>query len=226
VSADEAPDARQQAEDAVTDSTATDSTDAPPDERLPVETEHVSLLPKPLLAVAIGLPVLLVAGVAAVGLVLGASGTSDPAAPSADRAGPLGLVSVPAPAAGSPECADLVSTLPVSLLSNEVVLERREIAEPAPVGAVAWGSAERDPVVLRCGLDRPGELTPTSALRVVSDVQWLQVEGEGASTWYAVDRVVYVALTVPDDAGTGPLQDVSTALRDRLASRPVDTGGS
>ncbi|MGM1064644.1 DUF3515 domain-containing protein [Saccharothrix sp. Mg75] len=189
------------------------------------EPEPASLLPRPLLAVALGLPALLAAGVAAVGLFLGAGGKDDPADPSVDRSGPVALVPVPAPGAGSGECAALVSALPMQLLSNGATLSRRELAAPAPPGAVAWGDAAHEPIVLRCGLDRPADLTPTSTLRTISDVDWLVLSEGATSTWYAVDRPVYVALTVPSDAGTGPLQDISTTIRDALAKGPVDTQG-
>lgn len=75
-------------------------------------------------------------------------------------------------------------------------------------------------MVLRCGLDRPAELTPTAQLRVVNGVQWLEVPGEGTATWYAVDRPVFVALTIPGDAGTGPLQDLSTLIGSKLKPQP------
>ncbi|ROP40633.1 DUF3515 domain-containing protein [Saccharothrix texasensis] len=187
------------------------------------EPEPASLLPRPLLVVALGLTALLVVGVAAAGLVLG--GRDDAADPSAVRTGPVALVPVPAPKAGSAECAALLGALPAQLLSGGVTLPRRELAAPAPAGALAWGDERHEPVVLRCGLDRPGDLTPTSQLRIISDVQWLEVSDGGSATWYVVDRPVYVALTVPSDAGTGPLQDVSTTIRDTLAKGPVDTKG-
>lgn len=189
------------------------------------EPEPTSLLPRPLLAVAIGLPALLAAGVAAVGLFLGTGGKEDPAGPTPDRSGPVALVPVPAPKAESEECGALLSKLPMQLVSNSVQMPRRELAAPAPAGAVAWGDAKHEPIVLRCGLDRPGELTQTSQLRVISDVQWLEVSQAGASTWYVVDRPAYVALTVPADAGTGPLQDISTTIRDTLPAVPIDTVG-
>ncbi|GGP47296.1 DUF3515 domain-containing protein [Saccharothrix coeruleofusca] len=179
------------------------------------EPEPTSPLPKPLLALAIGLPALLAAGVAAVGLFLGA-GKDDPAAPAADHTGPLALVPVPAPQAESERCQALLSALPMQLVSNGDTLPRRELAAPAPAGALAWGDAEHEPLVLRCGLDRPADLTPTSELREISAVRWLEVSEGGQSTWYVVDREVYVALTVPSEAGTGPLQDISTTIRDTL----------
>ncbi|TNC20310.1 DUF3515 domain-containing protein [Amycolatopsis alkalitolerans] len=133
--------------------------------------------------------------------------------------GPLALAAVPAPQAGSAECAALVPALPAQLISNGATLNRREIAEPAPPATVAWGAP--DAIVLRCGLDRPTELTPTSQLRVVSGVQWLPVEGQGSSTWYLVDRNVYAGLTVPDSAGTGPLQMVSDTVAKTLKPVPL-----
>lgn len=132
------------------------------------EPEPTPALPRPLLVVAVGLPALLAAGVAAAGLFFGAGVKDDP---------------------------------------------------------VAWGDAEHDPVVLRCGLDRPAELKPDSQLRSISDVQWIEVSEGGSTTWFVVDRPVYVALTVPSDSGTGPLQDVSTTVRDSLAARQVDAVG-
>ncbi|MBW4716634.1 DUF3515 domain-containing protein [Saccharothrix obliqua] len=190
------------------------------------EPEPTPLLPRPLLAVAVGLPALLAAGVAAVGLFLGTGGQEQPADPSSDRSGPLALVPVPAPRAEADECRGLLSKLPMQLVSNGATLPRRELASPAPPGAVAWGDARHEPIVLRCGLDRPGDLTPTSSLRVISDVQWLEITEGGNATWYVVDRPVYVALTVPSDAGTGPLQDISTTVRDALPAVPLDTKGS
>lgn len=138
---------------------------------------------------------------------------------STDTAGPLPLVPVPAPFAASPGCTTLLGAVPTELTSNGKSLKVRELAAPAPPATVAWGTD--DPLVLRCGLNRPPELTPTAALRLVNGVQWLQVPGEGASTWYVVDREVYAALTVPDSAGTGPLQTISDTVAAKLPAKPL-----
>ncbi|MBB5955461.1 hypothetical protein FHS29_002042 [Saccharothrix tamanrassetensis] len=190
------------------------------------EPEPTPLLPRPLLAVAVGLPALLAAGVAAVGLFLGTGGQDEPADPTSARSGPVALVPVPAPKAEGEECQALQSKLPMQLVSNGATLPRRELAAPAPPGAVAWGDTRHDPIVLRCGLDRPAALTPGSTLRVVSDVQWLEITEGTTATWYVVDRPAYIALTIPSDAGTGPLQDISTTVRDTLPTTPVDTRGN
>lgn len=183
------------------------------------QQESKSALSRPQFA-AVGLAVLLAIGVAALGLVLGTGGRTEDVP---GRTGPLALVSIDAPSAGSPDCTSLIEKLPAGLPSGKDVLPRREIASPAPPATVAWGDAQHDPVILRCGLPRPAELSATSQLRVISDVQWLQLPGSGSSTWVIVDRGAYIALTVPDDAGTGPLQDISTTVRDLLPKQPVKT---
>lgn len=167
--------------------------------------------PRLLIVIAAVLAAGLAVAVAVFGLL---SPGTRPVAPA-----PLPLVSVPAPQAGNPSCAALIGKLPQTLTSNGAPLPRRELAAPAPPAALAWG--ETDPVVVRCGLDRPPELAPTTSLRVVNGTQWLQVPGEGTSTWYAVDRDVYVAVTLPDTAGTGPLQEISETISTTLPARPL-----
>jgi uncharacterized protein DUF3515 len=170
-------------------------------------------------AVGVVLAGLLVAGVITLGLVYGSS--DDPP----ERTGPVAVVPVPAPAATSEDCVRLAKDLPGTLPSGDRRLERATLAEPAPAGAVAWTDRRSDPVVLRCGLEKPAELTSTTNLRFLSGVAWLPVEGTGKTTWYAVDRPVYVAMTVPTDAGTGPLQDISAAITRALSPTPIRTGG-
>jgi hypothetical protein len=79
--------------------------------------------------------------------------------------------------------------------------------------------------VLRCGLTRPAELTPTAALLEVNGVRWLELNDGRPDpvviSWVAVDRPVYVVLTVPPDAGSGPLQAVADAVRTTLPAAPV-----
>lgn len=173
------------------------------------------------LGVTVALAGLLVLGVIVLARVLGTGADPAPAAnttpvppttPTAPRTGPVALVPVEAPDAGSPVCTALTAALPVELTSGSARLRRLPLAQPAPPAASAWGDGQGDPVVLRCGLSRPPELTATAQLREISGVRWLPVEGERATTWYAVDRPVYVALTVPRGTGTGVLQGVSEVV--------------
>jgi Protein of unknown function (DUF3515) len=176
------------------------------------ETSTTGAPPRRLILLAAAIAVVFAAGVAVLGLI--ARSTSDQPGNA-----PLAVVGVSAPRADSQDCAKLTGALPAELISNGAELTRRTLAQPAPPATVAWG--EPDAIVLRCGLDRPQELTPTSQLRVVSGVQWLPVEGPGSSTWYVVDRAVYLALTVPDSAGTGPLQQISDTVAAALPAVPL-----
>jgi hypothetical protein len=47
---------------------------------------------------------------------------------------------------------------------------------------------------------------------------------DGRSTWFAVDRTVYVALTLPPGSGPAPIQAVSSAIAAALESAPADPG--
>jgi uncharacterized protein DUF3515 len=189
------------------------------------------LSPPVLLAVA--LPLLLAIAVAALAIGArvrgvegaGLAGDRPVAAQEAPpETGPLALAPVDAPDAAGPECAALLAALPEALPAGGGPLPARPLADPAPVGARAWTAAPL-PAVLRCGLTRPAELAPDSALLEVNGVQWLRLDDAASepvvSSYVAVDRPVYVVLTVPLDAGSGPLQAVADAVRTTLPATAV-----
>ncbi|WP_308259256.1 DUF3515 domain-containing protein [Pseudonocardia sp. H11422] len=180
---------------------------------------------RPAVIVAITLPVLLAVVVAAIGITVrirGIDGADTTAAPPADT-GPLAVAPVDAPGAGGSECAALLAAVPAELPGDDDVLPSRPLAEPTP-GVLAWAASPR-PVVLRCGLPRPAELNPTSALLEINGVRWLQLTdtapGSVLTTYVAVDRPVYVVLTAPSTVGSGPLQAVSDAVRETLPATAV-----
>jgi hypothetical protein len=134
--------------------------------------------------------------------------------------GQLELAAVPAPAAEDADCARLLAALPEQLDGGELgMLDRRQLRTPAPAGAAGWGEP---PVVLRCGLDRPAELTATSRLLGVSGVQFLEIPSGDMSTWIAVDRPVYVAVALPPSSGSGPLQQLAAVIAGTLPQHGVD----
>jgi Protein of unknown function (DUF3515) len=133
---------------------------------------------------------------------------------------PLRLAVVPAPAADSADCVRLLAALPEKLDGGELgALERRQLHVPVPASAAAWGEP---PVVLRCGLGRPADLTPTSRLLSVSGVQFLEIQGNGMNTWVAVDRPVYVAVALPSTIGSAPLQQITTVISKTLPRQDVN----
>ncbi|WP_245695731.1 DUF3515 domain-containing protein [Actinopolyspora saharensis] len=185
-------------------------------------------LPKGVLIVAVSLGVLLALGVAALGVLRGGTtsetGRADAGASSSSPragSGPLALPPVEAPEAESAACRKVLDALPAELSVDDASVPRRELARPAPAGAVAWGDDEHSPITVRCGITAPAELTKTSELMNVSGVDWLPVSSGGNTSWIAVDRPVYVALTASDRIGLGPVQKLSEALRGTLPKREV-----
>ncbi|OBC02191.1 DUF3515 domain-containing protein [Mycobacterium sp. 852002-40037_SCH5390672] len=141
----------------------------------------------------------------------------------------VAVPAVPAPQADGAACRALVGALPQRLGDYQ----RAPLEQPAPQGAAAWraGPPDSDPVVLRCGLDRPAEFVLGSPIQVVDRVQWFQVSSEqqsagdaGRSTWYAVDRGVYVALTLPTGSGPTPIQRISDVIDRSIPAAPIDPG--
>ena len=149
------------------------------------------------------------------------------------RAGPPGqrpvaIATVPAPKADTAECRALFDALPQQLGDYR----RAAAADPAPAGAAAWqATADGEPVILRCGLDRPAGFVVGSPIQVVDAVQWFGVgeagagsdpADKGASTWFAVDRAVYVALTLPQGSGPTPIQAISEVIAKSLPAKQID----
>ncbi|WP_327144732.1 DUF3515 domain-containing protein [Nocardia sp. NBC_01327] len=168
-----------------------------------------------LIATAIALPIALVVGV----LVMGVMANRHPARSA------LVLGSVQAPAAGGPECSALLPALPEKLGDYTT----SELVQPAPVATKAWQLPEGgDAIVLRCGMDRPMEFNRASPLQVVNNVSWFdvrdQTSGATSGTWWAVDRGTYIALTMPDNAGPTPLQEISDAITKVIPQKPLDPG--
>jgi hypothetical protein len=163
--------------------------------------------PRALLIAAIVVAVGAIIGI----LVIAALRQSQPAQQT------IAIPSVPAPNGDSAECRTLLDALPDRLGDYH----RAPAAQPAPPGAAAW-TADGEPVILRCGLDRPGEFVVGSPLQVVDAVEWFELADQGRSTWFAVDRPVYIALTLPQGSGPTPIQVISDAIAKSLPAKPID----
>jgi hypothetical protein len=141
---------------------------------------------------------------------------------------PVAIPAVAAPQAGDAACRALSGALPQRLGDYQ----RATLAPPAPQGAAAWRAGpDGEPVVLRCGLDRPADFVVGSAIQVVDRVRWFEVAGReqsagdaGRSTWYTVDRPVYVALTLPAGSGPTPIQQLSDVIDHTIAAVPIEPG--
>jgi hypothetical protein len=153
--------------------------------------------------------------VVAIGTILAIAATRHPATT------PVAIAAVPAPAAQTPECQALLAALPDSLGD----LQRAETAQPTPAGTAAW-RGDGEPVILRCGLDRPAEFVVGRPIQMVDEVGWFRIDDSDTqrSTWVSVDRPVYIALTLPADSGPTPIQTMSGAIARTMPALPVRPG--
>jgi hypothetical protein len=136
---------------------------------------------------------------------------------------PVVIAALAAPHADDAACQALLAALPQRLGDYQ----RATPAEPVPAGTAAWlGAPGGDPVVLRCGLDRPADFVVGAPIQLVDAVQWFRVgdSGGGRSTWFAVDRPVYIALTLPDGSGPTPIQQLSELIAATAGAVPIDPG--
>lgn len=178
---------------------------------------------RPVVAVAVALPLLLALVVAGIGITGRISGAGDPPPPDAPaETGPIDIGPAGDPSASSAACAGVLRLVPPSLPSDGGVLAPRPV-QPAVDGARAWAAAP-EPVILRCGVPRPPALGPSSPLIVVNGVNWLPLPdpaGTRSTTYAVVDRGVYLTLSAPAEAGSGPLQTVADAVTASLPPQPV-----
>lgn len=132
------------------------------------------------------------------------------------------IPAVPAPQAENPECATLMAALPQRLGDAP----RATPADPVPPATAAWRSDDTEPILLRCGVGQPADFVVGSPIQIVNTVQWFRVteQGTGRSTWFVVDRPVYVALTLPDGTGATPIQEVSDVVAAKLTAVPIRPG--
>ena len=136
---------------------------------------------------------------------------------------PVAIAAVPAPQADGADCRALLHALPDQLGDYH----RAPTADPTPAGAAAWQSSpEAEPVILRCGLDRPSDFVVGAPIQVVDAVQWFSAADPtgGRATWFTVDRPVYLALTLPSGSGPTPIQEISELVAKVLPATPIDPG--
>ncbi len=58
--------------------------------------------------------------------------------------------------------------------------------------------------------------------RSSSPWQWFELTDADRSTWFAVDRPVYIALTLPSGSGPTPIQEISQTIAKTMPAKAVD----
>jgi hypothetical protein len=152
--------------------------------------------------------------VAAGGAVADISGT--PAPPRSDLA-PLPVQVPPVTPEADANCPGLLGNLPLSLAGEE----SRRVQSASPF-AYAWG----DPaVVLVCGVDRPAGFVTTAALIQVNGVQWYVDDSDPDTVvWTAVDRPVYLQVSIPSSVDSGPVAALGPIIGATLPARDPQPG--
>jgi Protein of unknown function (DUF3515) len=125
---------------------------------------------------------------------------SDPGAPFEVAAPPIPPLEV------QRACITVLSAVPIQV--GELVPRLVRSASPF---VQAWGDP---PVIVRCGVSRPFELTPGSAAFIVdiNGVEWLPRQTRTATVFTVIDRSVYVEVTVPNDTAEQPMPVFSDAV--------------
>lgn len=180
---------------------------ADPAEAPPIPSE-ADAPPRGLIIAAVALTVAAIAAVLAV------------AASHRTPTAPVAITAVPAPQAEAPECQALLSTLPDRLGDYA----RADTAQPTPAGTAAWRAGDGgEPVVMRCGLNRPAEFVVGAPIQLVDEVAWFRLEDPQSplATWLCVDRPVYIALTLPTGSGPAPIQAMSDVIDRTMPAIPI-----
>ena len=107
-------------------------------------------------------------------------------------------------------CADFRDSLPDSLSG-----QGSQKTDPESPLTAAWGEPA---IIVRCGVDRPAALEPSSQLTTVNDVDWFAEELTGGYLFTTYGRKAYVEVTVPNDYAPeiGPVTELSAAVADTV----------
>ncbi|MGY1769812.1 DUF3515 domain-containing protein [Blastococcus sp. SYSU D00813] len=141
--------------------------------------------------------------------------------PAATARADLPVLEVPVPPV-TPEadasCPAFMTDLPIQLAG----LESRRVRSDTPY-AYAWGEP---PVVLRCGVERPAGFAPDSGLIQLNQVQWfVDTSDPEQYVWTAVDRPVYVELTVPASLDSEAAIALSPLIAATMPAQEPQPGG-
>ena len=122
---------------------------------------------------------------------------------------PLPVVVPPVTPEADQYCPAVMSALPLELAGEA----SRPVQSDSPF-AYAWGEP---PVVLICGVDRPaGWVVGASAIQI-NGVQWyVDTADPDTTVWTAVDRPVYVEVSLPASVDSAPVTALTTELAQAL----------
>ena len=114
-------------------------------------------------------------------------------------------------------CPALMSALPLDLLGEP----SRRVQSDSPF-AYAWAEP---PVVLICGVERPGGYVAGVSAIQINGVQWyVDISDPETTVWTTIDRPVYVQVTVPASVDSAPVTALTTPIAEALPYREPTPG--
>lgn len=134
------------------------------------------------------------------------------------KLGGVPLAELAAPEADQ-RCKGLEAALPRDL-GDRHRLSASELPKSVPSDAVIWGGTPADPVVLRCGIDKPaGYSSTTQQLTQIGDIVWFNepsLSSGTSATWYAMGRERFVAVHLPMSETASLMPVLSSVIADNL----------
>lgn len=103
------------------------------------------------------------------------------------------------------DCQALIADAPPRVADQD----RLDVGNPV---AAAWGDPE---IVLRCGVEKPDALKPTSRCFDVNDVGWLAETTADGYLFTTIGRTFHVSVEVPKsyDPAADALADLATSVK-------------
>ena len=115
-------------------------------------------------------------------------------------------------------CKALLDALPDSM--GEFTAKDVSQLEGAPSQSKVWVADDREPIVLRCGVEVPESFEPGAMLDQVNDVPWYSepdpAKGPTSGRYYALGREAIVALYMPGTDGNDIVTTITKAIEDNL----------
>ena len=140
--------------------------------------------------------------------------------PSTSARADLPVLDVPVPPATpgtDASCPRFMSDLPVELAAQR----SRPVRSDTPY-AYAWGEP---PIVLRCGVERPAGFVRDAQVFDIDGVSWFVDDSDPDQYVYtAVDRPVYVEVTVPSSIDSEPVVVLSGLVTDTMPQQELRPG--
>jgi hypothetical protein len=138
-------------------------------------------------------------------------------APQRENLPPVQVDVPPVTPQADAHCPALMGALPLDLAGEP----SRPVRSDSPY-AYAWGDP---PVALVCGVDRPAGFDATASLIQIQGVQWFpDTSRPDVVVWTAVDRPVYVQVTLPSSVDSAPVTVLSPIVAATLPAQEPQPG--